>query len=31
MANEVARAYVLIVPSMEGARGAISDELNGLS
>ena len=29
MANEVARAYVLIVPSMEGARGAISDELNG--
>ena len=29
MANEIARAYVLIVPSMEGARGAISDELNG--
>ena len=29
MANEVARAYVLIVPAMEGARGAISDELNG--
>ena len=29
MANEVARAYVLIVPSMEGARGAISDELTG--
>lgn len=29
MANEVARAYVLIVPSMEGARGAISEELTG--
>lgn len=29
MASEVARAYVLIVPSMEGARGAISEELNG--
>lgn len=29
MANEVARAYVLIVPSMEGARSAISDGLNG--
>lgn len=29
MASEVARAYVLIVPSMEGARGTISEELNG--
>ena len=29
MANEVARAYVLIVPSMEGARGAISEGLTG--
>ena len=31
MANEVARAYVLIVPSMEGARDAISEELTGAS
>lgn len=29
MANEVARAYVLIVPSMEGAQQTISQELTG--
>lgn len=31
MANEVARAYVLIVPSMEGARETISNELGAAS
>ena len=29
MANEVARAYVLIVPSMEGAQQTISQGLTG--
>ena len=31
MANEIARAYVLIVPSMEGARETISNELGAAS